>query len=263
MCSRLSSLISSIPRKFYSPLIIIFVLSLPFVLVNGLTFNRDTFTIEPKDIFSLSWVFNLNKVKLYLSMIPIFTLIIAYITWVYNKYYQRVADINGLIEELRHNINLCDSANWQISNKSGFYKQVYIELKHLKYYEIYPCDTLSRTALLPFIKPIPRVTAPFIKLRNDFITSAISSKSYYHLSQHRIFLNLGHLNYSILRHNLNIDVHNASHNEKAFDLLQTEYLYWLHCRLHFMLVDLITSVDKREIIDNNYLDTMTAYIMGR
>lgn len=251
--SKAVSFINTYSYFFFTALI------LPFIIVNGLSFEGDTIRFIPSEAFSFSSVLDYDKVKLYLSMIPAFTLTVAYISWNSNSTLQRVADINGLLEELRHNINLCD-AYCQITDPRAFYNHIYRALNQFSSYAEYPTDMNSQPALMHHVTAQSlNPSFGYIKLRNDFITSAISSKSYFHLKRHRVFLNLGHLNFSILRHNLNVNSHNTNQTAVSANFLQQEYLYWLHYRLHFMLVDLIKSVHKRDIIDKNYMNTMTAY----
>jgi hypothetical protein len=249
---------------------IVFILFVPFIIVNIVSFNNDLISISLKNlqnIFSFSWIIYDNGLKLYVSLITVVSLILFYWRWQTENQAQKIADINGFCEELRHNINLTEQ--FIDYDKHNFYTKIYTEIsqmekeKCLKYpspcdfYFTFPDKYKEYTNLVNF-KPTPTIDFKFLKLRNDFITSAISSKTYFSLNSQRIFLNIGHLNYSITRYNLNIEMFN--NNTLAFTGLQQDYFLWLHFRLHFILIDLILCIDSGIFIDKKYINEIKGYI---
>jgi hypothetical protein len=69
------------------------------------------------------------------------------------------------------------------------------------------------------------------------------------------------LNFAILRYNTALEWFNNNTYDKEsdkekivfyFNNILSEYNYWLHNRLYFMLIDLITSVKSEDIIDQKF-----------
>ncbi len=127
--------------------------------------------------------------------------------------------------------------------------------------KIYPNPTDSterRDQLLELITYNNKiVNADLMPLRSNFIDNAISSQNIFALSNNRIFLNLGHLSYSIKRHNFYVNHFNSDPNPipdaNEFKTIQKEYALWLHFRLHFMLADLIINTNSKYFIDKEYV----------
>ena len=245
-----------------SIILLILILIGILLFVNMLIFDGDIIAIDPQNAFRFSLAIDSNKLKIYLSIIPILTLIFVYLQWHYNSQFQKISEINGLLEELRHNINL--SKRYCDIIEKPFYYEVYKEIQKFHDNTVYPTHLHRSLNFFKFIQINPLAPPePYVKLRNDFISSAISSRSYFHIKKHRIFLNLGHLNYSILRHNRNIERYLNNSSEFTFRNLQEEYLDWLHFRLHFMLIDLINNVNEMEIIDKEYINKIKSYLQNK
>jgi hypothetical protein len=242
--------------------VLVLSLVIPFLIVNMLSFNGDDIIIQPENIMnilSFNNVINKNGLSTYVSVITVLTLIIALLQWHNNNKFQRIADVNGLFEELRYNLNIVSNIFCQI-DESKFYFNLNKKLESINTI-IYPnpsdSDKNKRELSQMIIITKLHTDLRFMKLRNDFITSAISSKSYYNLHKSRIFMNLSHLNYSIMRHNMNVDYHN--NGLIPVTQLQSEYILWLHFRLNFMLIDLIKNVSEYDFIDKDYVRKIKKY----
>ncbi len=227
---------------------ILIVLIIPIFIVNLIPVNHSkigfyyffSFTIYDKGFI------------IYTSLITIASFIFFYWQWQGAELDQRIAHINGLYEELSHNLRLTDEF-LEIIEQKDFYSKLNKEISKMKTELKYPspCD-LSKSKHDDLEKLVKRKCKSnsrgyYFKLRNEFITSAISSKIYFSLkTDQRIFINIGHLNYSIMRFNSCIDRFN--NKKMKFKELQNEYFEWVHFRLYFLLIDLISYAGEN-IID--------------
>ncbi|MCJ7542629.1 MAG: hypothetical protein MUO88_23515 [Desulfobacterales bacterium] len=207
-----------------------------------------------------------DGVYLFVALATITSIMIAYSQWLYEINFQRKSDINGLLEELRHNVNIMGDlfVNY---NPDEFYPALFNEIERMGENKIYPnpSDSKEREGqlfkLISFINV--KVNFGLMPLRNNFIENAISSKNIFSLSNNRIFLNLGHLHYSINRHNYYIKNFNSDPNpepnQKEFGMIKEEYARWLHFRLHFMLADLILNTKTDDFIDKEYINRIKKF----
>lgn len=248
--------------------LLILMLLIPFLIVNSFSYENDLITIHPKNLINI-FVFSNSIVKeglsTYVSIITVVTLVLAFMQWQKSEKFQRISDVNGLLEELRYNINVLGEIFFTI-NEKVFYTKLNSILSDLNNTLIYPNPSDSEETkddLFKFINiqkyngGLTSTNFQLIKLRNDFITSAISSKSYFNMEKSRIFMNLSHLNYSLMRYNIGIDAFNNKNIN--LNMLQQEYLVWLHFRLHFMLIDLINQVNEFDFIDNEYIQRIKSF----
>lgn len=245
------------------------ILLIPFIIVNIVSFNNDLISFNfsnIKNIFFFNGIINSDGLKLYFSLFTVISLILFYWRWQTDNQAQKIADMNGLCEELRHNLNITDQ--FLDYDKNIFYSTIKKEISKLNMNDLKkypsPCDFQNNPSQynelknLVTFKSAPSTSVNYFKLRNDFVNSAISSKTYFSLNNQRIFLNLGHLNYSIMRHNLNIEKFNS--NLLSFNDLQNEYFLWVHFRLHFVLIDLLLSADTGVFIDKGYIDEIKSFM---
>lgn len=248
--------------------LLILMLLIPFVIVNSFSYEKDSIIINPSNllnIFTFSNTIVTEGLSTFVSIITVVTLVLAFLQWQKNEKFQRIADVNGLLEELRYNINVLGGLFFTMDEKK-FYTKLNFILKNLNKTLTYPNPSDSDEIKIYFFKliDIKKYDEEFtstgfqlVKLRNDFITSAISSKSYFNLEKSRIFMNLSHLNYSLMRYNIGIDAFNTK--KINFNKLQQEYIIWLHFRLHFMLIDLINQVSEFDFIDKEFIIKIKNY----
>jgi len=100
---------------------------------------------------------------------------------------------------LHHNINLIENSFIKCDEKI-FYQFLNRILKGLEKVNIYPNPTGSPFLTIKATKMFQKTSRSnynYITLRNSYISEAIKSKNIFNLENHSIFLNLGHLDYSI------------------------------------------------------------------
>lgn len=220
-----------------------------------------------KDLFKIYKIaIYRDGVFLFVSLVTILSILAAYFQWQFELNFKRKSDINGLLEELRHNVNIAGDL-FVTFNSKEFYQFIFQEIDKMDKNKIYPNPTDSterRDQLLKLITFNKKmVNNDLMPLRSNFIDNAISSQNIFALSNNRIFLNLGHLSYSIKRHNFYVNHFNADPNpipdENEFRIIQNEYALWLHFRLHFMLADLIINTNSSFFIDKEYVKNIEKY----
>ncbi len=248
---------------FLKSYILIFVL--PFLFVNIIEYPTEkTIAINLHNILNIfNWpiVIDQNRLSLYVSIITILSLLVVLIQWQKVDRRQRLSDINGLIEESKHNINILGNLFIEC-NYDKMYKAMNVELDKMDAIAIYPNPTDSDGRNFEYMRYIQKNECmrrcTIVPLRDQFINTIISSRQIFDIKPQRIFLNIGHLKYSIDRHNRNITEYNKLIDKQeelwriAFSDIQEEYINWLHFRLHYLLIDILKNVSKNDIIDKNF-----------
>ena len=207
-----------------------------------------------------------DGVYLFVALVTVLSILTAYFQWQFELNFKRKSDINGLLEELKHNVNIIGDL-FVIFNARDFYPFIFKEIGKMGNNKIYPNPTDSierREQLFKFISYSNKIIdSDLMPLRSNFIDYAISSQNIFALSNNRIFLNLGHLSYSIRRHNFYVNNFNSDPNpipnQNEFKIIQKEYALWLHFRLHFMLADLILNTKSKYFIDKEYVENIKKY----
>ncbi len=232
-----------------------------FFLILLLVFFID---YKSKDLFKIYKIaIYRDGVYLFVALATILSILAAYFHWQFELNFKRKSDINGLLEELRHNVNIVGNL-FVTFNSKEFYQYIFEEIDKMDKNKIYPNPTDSterRDQLLRLITYNNEIVhGDLMPLRSNFIDNAISSQNIFALSNNRIFLNLGHLSYSIKRHNFYVNHFNSDPNPfpdvNEFKTIQNEYALWLHFRLHFMLADLVINTDSRYFIDKEYVQNI-------
>ena len=102
----------------------------------------------------------------------------------------------------------------------------------------------------------------FFSFKNVAISQAMATEEALILSK-RIFLNLGHLDYSIKRMNMMIERWNSVNKsttretiQRLLENLKREYFVWLHFRMVFTLIDILRTYPSEKIYDQ---DTLKKY----
>ena len=238
--------------KNYLPLFIAITLPALFVLI--IKYENIHYTFLTEKIYK-------EGVTLFLSLITLSTLFLVFYQWRKDNKAQKLTDINLLFEELRHNINILNSI-FVTYDRKIFYSFIANQLLTLAPRGIYPNPTDSdeqKKNLFNYVKRTDnfKKSNNIFSPRNNYIQNAITSKNIFNLNNQRIFLNLGHLDYSIKRHNYNIEQYNQlTGNDKSnkYEVIQFEYIMWLHFRLHFMFVDLIINTPKSYFVDRDFIN---------
>lgn len=232
-----------------------------FFLILLLVFFID---YSSKDLFQIYKIaIYRDGVYLFVALVTVLSILAAYFQWQFELNFKRKSDINGLLEELRHNVNIVGDL-FVTFNTQEFYQFIFKEINKMDNNKIYPNPTDSTERrdqlfkLISYNKKI--VNSDIMPLRSNFIDNAISSQNIFALSNNRIFLNLGHLSYSIRRHNIYVNYYNSdprpTPNEDEFKIIQKEYAMWLHFRLHFMLADLVMNTNSKYFIDKEYVQNI-------
>jgi hypothetical protein len=192
----------------------------------------------------------------------------------------RKSIVNGLLEEIRHNIDLVDFLEITEEKTNKLHREIAKSLQDMGTV-VYPLpfDSEKWKSLLNNDFFIQQIELPPINklstihnMRTIFLENAITQS----LStiRERIFLNLGHLYYSLTRYNDTVNIYN-NHLFKLLDYyvvdneesrkkmmlaigsdwkeLQIDYSQWLHLRLHFTLIDLIISYDPSDFVDREFV----------
>jgi len=249
--------------EFVKSYILIFII--PFLFVNILEYPTEkTISINFSNIYNIfNWpiIIDQNGLLLYVSIITILSLLVVLIQWQKQEKSQRLSDINGLVEELKHNINILGNIFIEC-NYDEMYRAMSKELDKTEATAIYPNPTdgdWQTFKYIHYIRKKPSLRCTIVPLRDQFINTIISSRQIFNIDPQRIFLNIGHLKYSIDRHNRNIAENNKARDQEglwiiAFDYAQEEYIKWLHFRLHYLLIDIMKNVTEKDIIDKRYYD---------
>ncbi len=223
-----------------------------------------------------------DGVYLFVALVTVLSVLVAYSQWQFELNFKRKSDINGLLEELRHNVNIIggllvnDNAE-ELRHNVNIIDGLFVNYKARVFYPFIfkEIDKMGNNKIYPNPSDLPDIKEQFYKvisfsnrsadsnllmpLRSNFIDNAISSKNIFALSNNRIFLNLGHLSYSIRRHNIYINNFNSDPNQKEYEKIKEQYALWLHFRLHFMLADLISNTKSKYFIDKEYVNNIKEY----
>jgi hypothetical protein len=231
-------------------------------------YDNGNFFFSFNNLKSLTFGINKEKFNLFISFLMVGGLVIAIAQWMNNISIRRKTDLNGLLEEIHHNFNIAGDL-FIITKEDIFWRKIFHMLK-IQTELVYPNPDNSNFNRQYFndclqysnMKNIPN---GLIKLTNSFINSAITSDNIFSLSNQRVYTNLGHLNYSILRHNLNVNnfnrlPSNSPNRSGTFGQVQQEYYIWVNFRLSFMLVDLIMNTREKYFIDSQYVKRIKAHI---
>ncbi len=244
------------PVNILFPVLLLFLVVFLILVVFLVDYSDETF-------FKICGV-NINRdgVYLFVALVTVLSVLVAYSQWQFELKFKRKSDINGLLEELRHNVNIIDGlfVNYKARD---FYPFIFKEIDKMGNNKIYPNPSDSPDIKEQLYKVISFSNMPVVSnlmpLRSNFIDNAISSKNIFALSNNRIFLNLGHLSYSIRRHNIYINNFNSDPNQKEYENVKEQYALWLHFRLHFMLADLILNTKNKDFIDKEYVNNIKKY----
>ena len=263
------------PVNILFPVLLLFLVVFLILVVFLVDYSDETF-------FKICGV-NINRdgVYLFVALVTVLSVLVAYSQWQFELKFKRKSDINGLLEELRHNVNIIgglfvnDNAEELRHNVNiidglfvnykarDFYPFIFKEIDKMGNNKIYPNPSDSPDIKEQLYKVISFSNMPVVSnlmpLRSNFIDNAISSKNIFALSNNRIFLNLGHLSYSIRRHNIYINNFNSDPNQKEYENVKEQYALWLHFRLHFMLADLILNTKNKDFIDKEYVNNIKKY----
>ena len=244
--------------KYKYLIIILCILLIPLFIVNCFKYSDVSLIKVPL----LNIVIYKTGLETYVSIITVISLLFAVLQWQINNKNQRLADINCLLEELRHNANIlgnfyynCDFIN--------LFKEMSKELDSMEDLQIYPNPTDDIEEEFKYHRYLTyskSETANIVSLRCQFINTILSSRYLYTIKPKRIFLNLGHLKYSIDRHNKYVENHNNTTGYQkrldTFHIIQQEYYRWLHFRFYYLLIDLIKNISINDVIDKNYYKDM-------
>lgn len=232
-----------------------------------LEYANGNFYFLTSNLRNLSFGLHKEKFDLFTSFLTIGGIIIAITQWMYNISVRRGTDLNGLLEEIHHNFNISGDLFLQYRNEALFFAKIH-RLLQMQAELVYPnpdnvkfdnqyfndCFHISNS-------PLP---TGIIKLRNSFVNHSITSDNIFSLTKQRIYINLGHLGYSVSRHNLNIDrfnsIRNRLHKTQLLVIVRKEYYTWVHFRLAFMLVDLVMNSKEKYFIDKEYVRRIKKYI---
>ena len=218
------------------------------------------------------WVF----ISSFGTVVAVIFGLITYFRYRKEKQQKIQAQINAIIDEIYHNLNL--AIFWYGDMAQKEIKCIVSELDKLDQTKRYPNPTdetgdplMHRLFLSAYDSYDPsnffniaidkRILFP---LRNDAIIQSMAAGSAAVTLSKRIFLNLGHLDYSIRRFNLHIDIWNSLNKVKILDSklvehlkkVKTEYYLWLHFRLLFTFVDILRTYPSKHIYDK---DTLSKY----
>jgi len=203
------------------------------------------------------------------SIATIFALGWAVFTWRRNIYVNKISQINSLLQELRHNLSISENIFFKTASESES-MYLYERLDELDDLSIYPNPSdclepekhfLRKNTFIWRIPAHPRSPLYFISLEEQAKSRVLESGAAVGLIGDRIILNLGHLHYSVIRHNNNISSFNAEANTlprdtampSQFDYVYNEYMTWTHYRLYFLMLDLIDSVPIKYFIDKQFV----------
>lgn len=238
------------------------------IIINMAEYNNGDFFFSIRNLSDLKLGINKEKFNLFISFLTVGGLVVAIAQWMHNLSIRRKTDLNGLLEEIHHNFNIARYL-FLIYDQDTYWRKIFNMLND-QTQMIYPNPdnpSFDRNHFNDCLQSSAVQTIPqgLIKLTNSFINSAITSDNIYSLSNQRIYANLGHLNYSIQRHNLNVSSFNKiapNHQNKgrAFTNIQEEYYTWVNFRLSFMLVDLIMNTNEKYFIDRQYVKQIKAHI---
>jgi len=244
----------------------IFSIVAPFLLVNLFIYTDSRAVFSPgqiSNIFSGRIEFSITGISIYVSIVTVLALLVALVQWKQNEDSMRKATINGLLEELRHNINMA-SYDFIRFDRSTFFRFIKERLRKLGPMSVYPNPTddgedtkdLFSQILLVEIDTNASVTK-FLPLKSDFVATIANSMTFFKLKNKRLFLNLGHLEFSFRRYRtfLEDSRFNTIQNYKN---IRNEYLYWVHYRMYFFLVDLVQSVDIVDVVDKKFCNEIRA-----
>ena len=197
----------------------------------------------------------------------IITIITTYVLYLSNQKSKENAQINAIISEIRHNLAISRTFSYEPNDIEV--QKIINELKLLKEYSKYP--NLDDRKKDTFNHELFKASGGFksfeistryqyiFYFKNEAIEQALSTGKALVLSK-RIFLNLGHLDYSIQRVNLVIQRWNSREDRLAeaslilFQRMQKEYFIWLHFRLQFTLIDILRTYPERKIWDKDLLN---------
>lgn len=240
-----------------------------FVFVNALKYNNGEFYFSITNFSKLTLGINKDKFELFISFLTIGGIVLAISQWMYNISVRQKTDLNGLLEEIHHNFNILGNFFLRYENESLFFAKIY-QILPKQNGLVYP-NPDNPNFNKEFFKDciqmqnsFPILPHKIFYLRKSFIEKAITSDNIFSLTKHRVFINLGHLYYSISRHNLNIEKYNSiNDNERKVKYLKNirdEYYTWLHFRLSFILVDLIMNTNEKHFIDKEYVQYIKSHI---
>jgi hypothetical protein len=244
----------------------ILILLFCFLMSNFYSLNDGTYVFKIsniKNIFQLSLDIDRDRLNLFVSFTTIVSVFLFLLQWLIVNKREKISYINVLIEELHHNLNIAGQYYYSYDEKETF-KSIYNKLKSLNKYSIYPNPTDQNVTGFCFRNLVVKnaLTNPpstIIKLKNKCISSLVTNGSFFsHFSNKRIFINVGHLDYSIDRYNKLVDDYN--NNKIKISILQDEYFSWVHYRLLFLLTDIVTDICKNDVIDKKYYDKILKYI---
>jgi hypothetical protein len=244
--------------KYY---FLIFII--PFIFVNMFDYNNESLIcfkpLQIFNIFSFSFIFSVSGFNFFVSLITVISVLLALIQWQSNIKSQNMADVNGLLEEIKLNIKVlgdyCCNAD-----KNIFYKMLYEDIQYFSEITIYPeiiNDNEYDKRYRPIIKKSNYSDYRFMELRNNFINTVVSSRTFFDMKPKRIYLNIGNLKYSIDKHNIFLNEYNncIDNRNRCFQIfvhLQLECYCRLYYRLHCILIDLIVNTPESMVIDKAY-----------
>ena len=245
-------------KKYKNLIFILLIFIMPLIIVNLFSYSSLSIIYIP----ILNRAIYKTGLETYVSIITVLSLLFAVYQWQSNNKNQRLADINCLLEELRHNVNILGELFLECDFKN-LYKEISKEIDRMNDFKIYPNPTDNDSKQYKYDKYIKYKNynvEDIVPIRCQFINTLLSSRQFYSITSKRIFLNLGHLKYSIDRHNTYVKQFNEllskSNRIPIFKTIQEEYYKWLHFRLHYLLIDLLKNINKGDVLDKDYFNEM-------
>lgn len=189
--------------------------------------------------------------------------------WNKNAFNRKKALVNALLQELRHNLSINENIFFK-DPSSVELRYLYCRLDSLKKHDNYPNPTdglelkhgyLRKNTFTWRAKGFPRSPLYFVSLEDQAKSRIVGSGEAIGLISDRIILNLGHLHYSVDRHNNNVSGFNSEVDKlpkdtpmpAQFEFVYQEYMNWTHYRLYFLMLDLLDSVPIKYFIDDNFV----------
>lgn len=233
-----------------------------FVFVHFFYFSNNTFYFSIKELFNTK-LFQIHKeyLNLFISLFTVIGILFGFYQWYESDKERDKANINALLEEIRHNLNRTEGGFIKKIDdeikKEEFYREIHRILKNKKILK-YPNPDDKNNEFECFYKKFKPEKNNFDRIRFinttvGYISQACSSENVFSLKNHRIYINLGHLNFSLERYNLLLNDYNVNVNESKFDRMYDEYVTWVYFRLNFMLIDLIYNYEAKMFIDKDFV----------
>ena len=211
--------------------------------------------------------------------IPIIALFFAYWQWRRKVFFDMKALFNSLLEEFHHNLNLRDggfSRKLTADEIKEVYKLMDDKLSQGDIHYPNPTD-IKNPSLHPFMEMAVTnkifnagyKSPGYMKLQSNAIeTSLVSGLAVNYLPK-RLYLNLGHIFFSIIRHNALIDDLDSiseyyyssmqSQNKRWEDQhvhMVMDFMLWTYYRNYCILLDLVDTVPKWLFVDEKFVQEM-------